>query len=594
MKKFLMIIVALAFMIVLVGCGQAREADVEAGVKAKLEMEEQEVEEQEVEEQEAKEQEEIISVSWARDLLVFSSLEEFLVSYLEAGASSARGSALSAMEESVGLLSLERFYLPTNIPEEYILYRIEMCENMVMLWFLPEEHLGSELDIINATVFQQHFLFSFTRNFIQTHGLENPMAGVMEQHRVVESDLIEGKYFFREPNSFRWAMDDELLHLQTPIPPAVGFAEDIGADMVRYAEVYVLDLTDKDAILSLLNQGPPQAPNQLTLHFYGRPDTPVVIPVEIGQPLCPVTVADVTRRVYGEGPHDRNDGWAFWGWFTDTQLDSSGRVRDGHRRPTVGTMGFDIGAVMTEAQLNPLAVGGNVDLHAIWIRWGDVNDDGRVDVYDIEHLTGFLRNFMPRPVINMITADVNRDEIVNIYDLEALTRYTRNLNPRPILGQQPVAPAFVPLSVGEVRFEASHESGAPGDYVRVRVSVEDNTSLGFYMTLFDVEFDTANMEFVDYRGGNYSAKGMEAPWVTYLEDDGAVRIMWMAEIVDETMTPYTDTGLYLELQFRIRDTASSGATEVNLIAPPVGGVAGFGGIIQIPFSFVSGSVTVIN
>jgi len=352
-------------------------------------------------------------------------------------------------------------------------------------------------------------------------------------------------------------------------------------------------MDQRDEILAIIEQGAPSEVSQLTLHFYGRPDAPVVIPVEIGRPLCPVTVADVTRRVYGEGPHDRNDGWAFWGWFTDAQLDSSGRVRDGHRRPTVGTMGFDIDAVMTGAQLNPHAVNGNVDLYAIWIRWGDVDDNGRLDFDDMDSLSRTVSNLMPRPAINLAAADVNRDGNVDLNDLDMVSRYVSRLVPRAILGQRPVAPAFVPLSVGEVRFEASHESGAPGDYVLVRVSVEDNTSLGFYMTLFDVEFDVGNMEFVDYRGGNYSAKGMEAPLVAHMEDDGAVRILWMREMHEE-MTAYTDTGLYLELQFRIRDTASSGTTEVNLIAPPVGGVAGFGGIINIPFSFVSGSVTVIN
>ena len=259
MKKFLMIIIALILTITLVGCGQSREADMEAGARTYIEREEQEPM--------IEEQEPMVSASWVPDTLRFSSLEEFLLSYIAVrdGAraegfmpASVNGSFehFSRMAESIDLLSLERFYLPTNIPEEYKLFRIRVTEYNVSLWFLPEEHLGSDLDITNATVFAKHFLFSFTRGL----NLENPLVGVMEQSRVTEADLIDGRYYFDGRNLFIWGSNGEMLLLYTPIPPAVGFSEDIGADMVRYAEVYVLDLTDEDAILSILNQEPPQTP----------------------------------------------------------------------------------------------------------------------------------------------------------------------------------------------------------------------------------------------------------------------------------------------------------------------------------------------
>ena len=332
----------------------------------------------------------------------------------------------------------------------------------------------------------------------------------------------------------------------------------------------------------------------ITLHFYGRPDAPVVLPVTLGQPLCPITVANITRQVYGEGPYDNNGGWAFWGWFTDAQLDSSERVRDGHRRPTVGTMGFDIGAVMTAELIGSLAVNGNVNLYAVWALWGDLNDDGRIDHDDLDSLTRFVSRLVPRPVINLPPADVNRDDLIDVNDVDMLHRHVSRLTPRFVLGQRPVAPAFVPFSVGDLAFGVSQERGAPGDYVLMRVSVAENTALGFNVALLDVGFDSDVLEFVGYIGGNYNAKGMRLLTTVhtsaYPQEDDAVRIVWIRCIYETTS--YTYTGLYLELEFRIRDNAQSGTSEINLTAPYFGGAVGIGG--NIPLTLMPGSVTVNN
>jgi hypothetical protein len=151
------------------------------------------------------------------------------------------------MAESVDLLSLERFYLPVNIPETYRLFEIDICASSVGLWFLPEEYLVSEETTRIETARQRHFLFSFTRGL----NMDDPMAGVMRQHGISEADLIDGKYLFREPNSFSWGSGGERLHLYTPRLPIVGLM-DSPEEPVRFTEVYVLDLTSEDAIKAIL------------------------------------------------------------------------------------------------------------------------------------------------------------------------------------------------------------------------------------------------------------------------------------------------------------------------------------------------------
>jgi len=110
--------------------------------------------------------------------------------------------------------------------------------------------LGSEMDIINAIAFGQHFLLSVTRGL----NLENPMVGVLEQHRITEADLIDGEYYFDGRNLFIWGSNGEILMLYTPEPPAVGFTESGGEELVRYAEIYTIDLTDEDAIKAFLGE----------------------------------------------------------------------------------------------------------------------------------------------------------------------------------------------------------------------------------------------------------------------------------------------------------------------------------------------------
>jgi len=217
--------------------------------------------------------------------------------------------------------------------------------------------------------------------------------------------------------------------------------------------------------------------NQITFNFYGRPDAPLVMPVTLGEPLCPLAVADLTRQVAGEGPHDRNDGWAFWGWFTDEQLDNSGRTRDGYRRPTLGDEGLDLTTAITNDLFNSLATGGNIDLYAVWVMWGDLNDDGMHCLLDWSILLQYVRQVNPRPqAFVRQAADLNRDGRIGIIDEDMLGKFVTWANPRPILGQQPQGGAD---AASEAVLRISEETiSSAATYVDVRVYLEQTTPYG--------------------------------------------------------------------------------------------------------------------
>ncbi|MCL2427393.1 MAG: hypothetical protein FWD05_13790, partial [Oscillospiraceae bacterium] len=178
-------------------------------------------------------------------------------------------------------------------------------------------------------------------------------------------------------------------------------------------------------------------PISITFNFYGRPDAPVVLPVQLRQELCSVTIADITMQVAGDGS-DNNGGYAFWGWFPGDQLDGSGRVRNGYRRPTVGDVGLDL----TSETLGGLLVGpfvdadsGRAELYGIWSLWGDVDDSGRVDIDDIDSMRRNILGLVPRLPMNRAPGDVYRDGVLDIDDIDTLRRNVVGLIPRPVMGQ---------------------------------------------------------------------------------------------------------------------------------------------------------------
>lgn len=82
------------------------------------------------------------------DLDVFYDLESFL----DYAATAPSGGIAD-------LASLEYFYLPTGIPEEYRLYKITAAKNDIGFWYLPEEALASDDTRLSAESRNEHFLF---------------------------------------------------------------------------------------------------------------------------------------------------------------------------------------------------------------------------------------------------------------------------------------------------------------------------------------------------------------------------------------------------------------------------------------------------
>lgn len=257
MKKLIIISIVLIIALVLVGCGQndeletVVEVDTRTTVTSDLERE-------------------TVSVSAIPNMLMFSSLEDFLHSYLAIGDGRGRGAfvgeysasrtdaTLTDVLDAVDLLSMENFYIPVNIPEGHKLFRIAVYENRaneVIMWFLPEEYLGSEWWEVQGAIHQYGYQFSFTRNW----NVENPMVYIMEQFGATEEDLIDGKYLFDGRNWFIWASGTELLNLRAPMPQVTDITNAGPLDLVHFTEVYVLDMTDEDAIRAFLGGTTKQA-----------------------------------------------------------------------------------------------------------------------------------------------------------------------------------------------------------------------------------------------------------------------------------------------------------------------------------------------
>jgi len=151
---------------------------------------------------------------------------------------------------------------------------------------------------------------------------------------------------------------------------------------------------------------------QITFHAYTEnegllamfeEDGEIEVFVRPGEPrnewpgYAELQVALAVGHIYGASG---SPGHAFWGWFDDETLDASGRDRivDGttFRRPALGDRCL-LEALLVrieegdEAAMEELfGADNNVDIFAIWSRWGDANDDDEVDGDDITAMEQFI------------------------------------------------------------------------------------------------------------------------------------------------------------------------------------------------------------
>ncbi|MCL2425779.1 MAG: hypothetical protein FWD05_05535, partial [Oscillospiraceae bacterium] len=261
---------------------------------------------------------------------------------------------------------------------------------------------------------------------------------------------------------------------------------------------------------------------QITFHAYGEgrfatveddlwsceDGTYIVIPIAFDRPI------DLRRVVtYIDGIDDVG-AFAFWGWFTDARLDYSNRTRGNYRRPIVGESGWDqirvtIPATGAQVSAGPFSrtqfadfAGGadayNFDLYAIWSLWGDVDDNDRVDIDDIDSMRRNIIGLVPRLPMNAAPGDVYRDEVLDIDDIDTLRRNVIGLIPRPVMGQRPgtratpvtavlATTAFVEELISETRVDipavwsiSYEEIPANAEYVDVRVRLDQIPTGGLY------------------------------------------------------------------------------------------------------------------
>ena len=149
-----------------------------------------------------------------------------------------------------------------------------------------------------------------------------------------------------------------------------------------------------------------------TFHAYDGSDDAIVVPLLYGQPITPPNMGAIDER-----------GWEVWGWFTEEQLDESGRTspETGLRRPQLAEQGFALWERFFFEEE------GNMDLFTIWRRWGDVNGDDVVDEEDLD----YLREYMIRQTPNGFmrgAAYVTRGSSISVEDFGRLQRYLAGIS----------------------------------------------------------------------------------------------------------------------------------------------------------------------
>jgi len=175
--------------------------------------------------------------------------------------------------------------------------------------------------------------------------------------------------------------------------------------------------------------------------MYDGSDVYVAVGVSIGDILDLEVLADLNipvNHIYGEA---NAPGWALWGWFDEAtlatgidrdDLDAQG-MRNGFRRPAVGSQGFELDAVITQAMIDDIFdAEGNLDLFVIWALWGDSDDDDEVTGLDVTLINQWLfdqwrveNELAPQfnVTLNFIAADVDVDGVLTGLDATLINQW---------------------------------------------------------------------------------------------------------------------------------------------------------------------------
>ena len=215
MKRLLLINIVLMLSVIIASCGQY-EGNTEGDYVYCNQDEELMV-------SEVCNQDRELMISEVIEQLEFSSLEDFLNSYIAVKEDNiddvvADWTSPYAEEDIANVIKhidfagLEKFYLPTNIPETYTLFNISINESFVHLWYLPEEDLICEDTKWYAISQGRDFLFGFIRR-----DMDNPKQELLDKFGLIEEELIDGRYVFRGSNLFLWASERNIMYMYIPL-----------------------------------------------------------------------------------------------------------------------------------------------------------------------------------------------------------------------------------------------------------------------------------------------------------------------------------------------------------------------------------------
>ena len=114
-------------------------------------------------------------------------------------------------EDVADLTSLDFFYLPAGIPEDYILYKVNAGKKDIGFYYLPAE-IASDKDAARfAEAEGRHFQFISSRGYYLFESL-------MDQFDVTSEDLVEGKYIVHDVTTTMviWEEEGTVLMLYLP------------------------------------------------------------------------------------------------------------------------------------------------------------------------------------------------------------------------------------------------------------------------------------------------------------------------------------------------------------------------------------------
>ena len=273
MKRILTIGAFLFLLVMLGGCTQYDAVANEPDAIDSYEEESHTLYEQEQKECHTLYEEELDAVSWAWDEITFSSVEDFLNAYIIANAGGDiahlisewyepyTGATIASSVANVNFTSLEAFYLPVGIPDEFEIHSIAVNEEFVNFTFLHQDDMISE-DAIWDALRSNFRVFRFSAPRGQDVG--DPMEDMLHLHGVTEEALIDGEYLFVGPGSVVWALDNRLFYLYIPsshrhvggeVLMARGDDEmsfDDQLEAVRFAETVTINLQDTRAVEAMI------------------------------------------------------------------------------------------------------------------------------------------------------------------------------------------------------------------------------------------------------------------------------------------------------------------------------------------------------